>query len=200
MINLETIAKELQTGVEGLQTFIDNFAGHEIFDADQWTMLDIILAKADGYAAGLNTLHTLHELAEKPDEQPAAEAAPKPEPAPIVTPAPKAQAAAAPAKPVAKAPSKDWPTLLLYHCSQCGFDHWCKIDGDTADVRCNCGRSETVRRSDLTPIEYACSECGRYTYGLTNRGEDMFDVKCKCGTPVPVEYSYRHKRYKGMQG
>lgn len=191
MINLETIAKELQTGVEGLQTFIDNFAGHDIFDDDQWTMLEIILAKADGYAAGLNTLH---ELAKSP------EAEPETKPEPIVTPAHKAQAAAAPAKPVAKAPSKDWPTLLLYHCSQCGFDHWCKIDGDTADVHCNCGRSETVRRSDLTPIEYTCPECWKHTYGLTNRSETAFDAKCKCGTPVPVSYSYRHKRYEGMKG
>lgn len=49
------ILKELQTGVEGLQTFMDNFAGVDIFDDDQLTMLDLILAKAEGFAAGMDT-------------------------------------------------------------------------------------------------------------------------------------------------
>lgn len=49
------ILRELQTGVEGLQTFVDNFAGVDIFEDDQWVMLDIILAKAEGFAAGMDT-------------------------------------------------------------------------------------------------------------------------------------------------
>lgn len=49
------ILKELQTGVEGLQAFVDNFAGVDIFEDDQWAMLDIILAKAAGFVAGMNT-------------------------------------------------------------------------------------------------------------------------------------------------
>lgn len=49
------ILKELQTGVEGLQTFMDNFAGIDIFDDDQLAMLDLILAKAEGFAAGMDT-------------------------------------------------------------------------------------------------------------------------------------------------
>ena len=49
------ILRELQTGVEGLQAFVDNFAGVDIFDDDQWAMLDIILAKAEGFAAGMDT-------------------------------------------------------------------------------------------------------------------------------------------------
>lgn len=51
----ETILRELQTGVEGLQAFVDNFAGVDIFEDDQWAMLDIILAKAEGFAAGMDT-------------------------------------------------------------------------------------------------------------------------------------------------
>lgn len=50
-----SILKELQTGVEGLQTFMDNFAGIDIFDDDQLAMLDLILAKAEGFAAGMDT-------------------------------------------------------------------------------------------------------------------------------------------------
>lgn len=49
------VLKELQTGVEGLQTFMDNFAGIDIFDDDQLAMLDLILAKAEGFAAGMDT-------------------------------------------------------------------------------------------------------------------------------------------------
>ena len=49
------ILKELQTGLEGLQAFVDNFAGVDIFEDDQWAMLDIILAKADGFVAGMDT-------------------------------------------------------------------------------------------------------------------------------------------------
>ena len=49
------ILRELQTGVEGLQAFVDNFAGVDIFEDDQWAMLDIILAKAEGFAAGMDT-------------------------------------------------------------------------------------------------------------------------------------------------
>ena len=51
----ETILRELQTGVEGLQAFVDNFAGVDIFEDDQWAMLDVILAKAEGFAAGMDT-------------------------------------------------------------------------------------------------------------------------------------------------
>ena len=51
----EAILRELQTGVEGLQTFMDNFAGVDIFEDDQWAMLDIILAKAEGFTAGMDT-------------------------------------------------------------------------------------------------------------------------------------------------
>ena len=51
----ETILLELQTGVEGLQAFVDNFAGVDIFEDDQWAMLDVILAKAEGFAAGMDT-------------------------------------------------------------------------------------------------------------------------------------------------
>lgn len=49
------ILKELQAGLEGLQAFVDNFAGVDIFEDDQWAMLDIILAKAEGFAAGMDT-------------------------------------------------------------------------------------------------------------------------------------------------
>ena len=49
------VLKELQTGLEGLQAFVDNFAGVDIFEDDQWAMLDIILAKADGFVAGMDT-------------------------------------------------------------------------------------------------------------------------------------------------
>ena len=51
----EAILRELQTGVEGLQAFVDNFAGVDIFDDDQWAMLDVILAKAEGFTAGMDT-------------------------------------------------------------------------------------------------------------------------------------------------
>lgn len=51
----EVILRELQTGVEGLQAFVDNFAGVDIFEDDQWAMLDVILAKAEGFAAGMDT-------------------------------------------------------------------------------------------------------------------------------------------------
>ena len=58
----EVILRELQTGVEGLQTFVDNFAGVDIFEDDQWVMLDIILAKAEGFAAGMDTAIQLGEV------------------------------------------------------------------------------------------------------------------------------------------
>ncbi|OUP02640.1 hypothetical protein B5F36_10445 [Anaerofilum sp. An201] len=54
-MNMEKLAKDLYTGVEGLQTFMDNFAGIDIFDNDQLAMLDIILAKAAGFVAGMDT-------------------------------------------------------------------------------------------------------------------------------------------------
>lgn len=49
------VLKELQAGLEGLQAFVDNFAGVDIFEDDQWAMLDIILAKAAGFVAGMDT-------------------------------------------------------------------------------------------------------------------------------------------------
>ena len=58
----EAILRELQTGVEGLQAFVDNFAGVDIFEDDQWAMLDIILAKAEGFAAGMDTAIQLGEV------------------------------------------------------------------------------------------------------------------------------------------
>lgn len=58
----EAILRELQTGVEGLQAFVDNFAGVDIFEDDQWAMLDIILAKAEGFTAGMDTAIQLGEV------------------------------------------------------------------------------------------------------------------------------------------
>lgn len=58
----EAILRELQTGVEGLQTFVDNFAGVDIFEDGQWAMLDIILAKAEGFTAGMDTAIQLGEV------------------------------------------------------------------------------------------------------------------------------------------
>ncbi len=58
----EAILRELQTGVEGLQTFVDNFAGVDIFSRDQWETLDLVLAKAEGFAAGMDTAIQLGEV------------------------------------------------------------------------------------------------------------------------------------------
>lgn len=62
-MNMEKLAKDLYTGVEGLQIFMDNFAGVDIFEEDQLAMLDIILAKADGFAAGVATIDELSKAA-----------------------------------------------------------------------------------------------------------------------------------------
>lgn len=56
------ILKELQTGLEGLQAFVDNFAGVDIFEDGQWAMLDVILAKAEGFTAGMDTAIQLGEV------------------------------------------------------------------------------------------------------------------------------------------
>lgn len=193
-MNMEKLAKDLYTGVEGLQTFMDNFAGIDIFDNDQLAMLDIILAKADGFAAGVATMGELSKAAVV-NSQPAPAAVPAPvepavpaveTPSPVPTPEKKAS------------PSKNYPTLLLFHCKSCGKDHWRRIDGEETTALCNCGHAEKVRRADLALIEYSCSECGKYSFGLTNHNEPAFDSQCKCGSPVSVEYSYKRKKYEAM--
>lgn len=196
-MNMEKLAKDLYTGVEGLQTFMDNFAGIDIFDDDQLAMLDIILAKADGFATGVATMDELNKAAVV-TSQPALAAVPTPvepavpaveAPSPAPTPAPKKKAS----------PSKNYPTLLLFHCKSCGKDHWRRIDGEETSVQCDCGHTEKVQRANLTLVEYSCSECGKYSFGLTNHSEPAFDATCKCGSPVSVEYSYKRKKYEAMK-
>lgn len=52
---LEGVSRNCETGVEGLQTFIDNFAGIDIYTEDEWARLDRILERARGFSAGLET-------------------------------------------------------------------------------------------------------------------------------------------------
>lgn len=52
---LEGVSQNCETGVEGLQTFIDNFAGIDIYTEDEWARLDRILERARGFSAGLET-------------------------------------------------------------------------------------------------------------------------------------------------
>ena len=195
-MNMEKLAKDLYTGVEGLQIFMDNFAGVDIFEEDQLAMLDIILAKADGFAAGVATMDELSKAAVV-TSQPAPAAVPVPvEPAVPAVETPSS--APAPALEKKAAPSKNYPTLLLFHCKSCGKDHWRRIDGEETTALCNCGHAEKVRRADLTLIEYNCPECKKYSFGLTNHNEPAFDSQCKCGSPVSVEYSYKRKKYEAM--
>lgn len=198
-MNMEQWAKDLYSGVEGLQTFMDNFAGADIFEDDQLAVLDIILAKSDGFAAGVNTAILLRKSKEK-ESATKAVSEPAPAPAPVV---PASAGASEPVPAAGKsstAPSKDYPTLLLFHCKGCGKDHWRRIDGDETTALCNCGHAEKVRRADLTPIEYNCPECKKHSFGLTNHSEPAFDAQCKCGSPVSVEYSYKRKKYEAMKG
>lgn len=198
-MNMEKWAKDLYTGVEGLQTFMDNFAGADIFDDDQLAMLDIILAKADGFAAGVATMDELSKAAVV-TSQPAPAAVPAPvEPAVPAVETVLPDPAPTPAPEKKTSPSKNYPTLLLFHCKSCGKDHWRRIDGEETTALCNCGHAEKVQRAGLTLVEYSCSECGKYSFGLTNHSEPAFDAQCKCGSPVPVEYSYKRKKYEAMK-
>ena len=198
-MNMEQWAKDLYSGVEGLQIFMDNFAGVDIFDDDQLSMLDIILAKADGFAAGVATMDELGKAAAKtPQPAPAAVPAPAEPAAPAAATTPSAPApTSAPEKKAS--PSPNYPTLLLFHCKGCGKDHWRRIDGEETTALCNCGHAEKVRRADLTLIEYNCPECKKHSFGLTNHSEPAFDAQCKCGSPVSVEYSYKRKKYEAMK-
>ena len=61
-LNPAKIAEELSDGVEGLRVFLDSFAGIDIFEHDQLTVLDIVLIKAEGFIAGMNTAVELMEV------------------------------------------------------------------------------------------------------------------------------------------
>lgn len=56
------IARELNEGVEGLRMFLDSFAGIDLFTRDQWECLDVVLGKAEGFAAGMETAVRLMEV------------------------------------------------------------------------------------------------------------------------------------------
>ena len=56
------IARELNEGVEGLREFLDSFAGIDLFTRDQWECLDVVLGKAEGFAAGMETAVRLMEV------------------------------------------------------------------------------------------------------------------------------------------
>lgn len=56
------IARELNEGVEGLRVFLDSFAGIDLFTRDQWECLDVVLGKAEGFAAGMETAVRLMEV------------------------------------------------------------------------------------------------------------------------------------------
>lgn len=58
------IARELNEGVEGLREFLDSFAGIDLFTRDQWECLDVVLGKAEGFAAGMETAVRLMEVSE----------------------------------------------------------------------------------------------------------------------------------------
>lgn len=56
------IVRELNEGVEGLRVFLDSFAGIDLFTRDQWECLDVVLGKAEGFAAGMETAVRLMEV------------------------------------------------------------------------------------------------------------------------------------------
>lgn len=56
------IARELNEGVEGLREFLDSFVGIDLFTRDQWECLDVVLGKAEGFAAGMETAVRLMEV------------------------------------------------------------------------------------------------------------------------------------------
>lgn len=53
--------REFRAGATALQIFIDTFAGAGIVDSDQWMLLDLIHAKAEGFCTGLETAMKLME-------------------------------------------------------------------------------------------------------------------------------------------
>ena len=60
--NPEKAVAELKVGIAGLQEFFDSFAGTDLFTNDQWEMFDMILSKAEGFAAGMETAVKLMEV------------------------------------------------------------------------------------------------------------------------------------------
>lgn len=52
---LERTAQELRRGADGLRAFADNFAGVDIFTADEWCMVDLLCERAEGFAGGFET-------------------------------------------------------------------------------------------------------------------------------------------------
>ena len=52
---LDRTLQDLQCGADGMRAFIDNFAGIDVFDGDEWRMADLLCERATGFAAGFET-------------------------------------------------------------------------------------------------------------------------------------------------
>lgn len=62
---LDRTLQELQRGADGMRAFIDNFAGIDVFDDDEWHMADLLCERATGFAAGFETALALAKEAAK---------------------------------------------------------------------------------------------------------------------------------------
>lgn len=62
---LERTARELRHGADGLQAFADNFAGVDIFTADEWCMIDLLCERAKSFSDGFDTAMALVKEAAK---------------------------------------------------------------------------------------------------------------------------------------
>ena len=80
-------------------------------------------------------------------------------------------------------------------CGGCGSTIGTFLKNRQAEFRCKCGDSIDLTRP-LARFEYTCPYCEAKIRGLTNMEEPDITIKCRCGSPVDLQWVPKIREYR----
>lgn len=80
-------------------------------------------------------------------------------------------------------------------CGGCGSTIGTFLKNRQAEFRCKCGDSIDLTRP-LARFEYTCPYCEAKIWGLTNMEKPDITIKCRCGSPVDLQWVPKIREYR----
>lgn len=89
--------------------------------------------------------------------------------------------------------------VIIAECEKCGEITTIFSREKTDRVYCNdCGNRINLTTTAPVSVRATC-KCGKQTRAVTNKSDKkMFEFKCKCGCPVPLEFNSKKNRFQNI--
>ncbi len=122
-------------------------------------------------------------------------ATPNPAPSYVPPASKKREVPAEPPKPTAA--TRGAKGLLRLTCRKCGAGATTFLHEPQEMYVCKaCGYGLALDQYSLARFEFTCPDCGKTTYGRTNRDDAGFTISCPCGKEVDLEWSQKLRYYR----